>query len=101
MKKIFTSSESAEVELMEDLMEKEGIACTVQTSTGAIPFTECFPELWVLNDEDAPKAQALLESRLKPKEPAGSTWTCSECGEQIDEQFNSCWKCGTSRIQAA
>lgn len=20
-------------------------------------------------------------------------WTCSKCGEQIEEQFDSCWKC--------
>jgi predicted nucleic-acid-binding Zn-ribbon protein len=22
-------------------------------------------------------------------------WTCSKCGEQIDDQFDSCWKCAT------
>lgn len=20
-------------------------------------------------------------------------WTCAKCGEQIDDQFDSCWKC--------
>jgi hypothetical protein len=24
-------------------------------------------------------------------------WTCSKCGEKIEEQFDSCWKCGTFR----
>jgi hypothetical protein len=24
-------------------------------------------------------------------------WTCAKCGEQIEETFDACWKCGTSR----
>ena len=23
-------------------------------------------------------------------------WTCKKCGEQIDDQFDSCWKCSAS-----
>ena len=24
-------------------------------------------------------------------------WTCSGCGQQVDETFGVCWKCGTSK----
>ena len=24
-------------------------------------------------------------------------WTCKKCGEQIDDQFDSCWKCSTKK----
>jgi hypothetical protein len=24
-------------------------------------------------------------------------WTCKKCGEQIDDQFDSCWKCATTK----
>jgi hypothetical protein len=24
-------------------------------------------------------------------------WTCSRCGEEIEEGFDSCWKCGNTR----
>ena len=24
------------------------------------------------------------------------TWTCSKCGESVEENFDACWKCGTS-----
>ena len=24
-------------------------------------------------------------------------WTCKKCGEQIDDQFDSCWKCATPK----
>ena len=25
------------------------------------------------------------------------TWTCAGCGEQVPDNFEICWKCGTSR----
>lgn len=28
-------------------------------------------------------------------------WTCGQCGEKLEEQFNSCWKCSAPREQAA
>ena len=24
-------------------------------------------------------------------------WICKKCGEQVDDQFDSCWKCSTSK----
>jgi len=24
-------------------------------------------------------------------------WICKQCGEQIDDQFDSCWKCSTAK----
>ena len=24
-------------------------------------------------------------------------WVCSNCNEQLEDQFDSCWKCGTAR----
>ncbi len=24
-------------------------------------------------------------------------WTCAKCGERIDDQFDSCWKCSTPK----
>jgi hypothetical protein len=28
-------------------------------------------------------------------------WTCSKCGEKIEDQFDSCWKCSTPRNTSA
>ncbi len=25
-------------------------------------------------------------------------WTCAKCGERIEDTFDACWKCGTSRV---
>jgi hypothetical protein len=24
-------------------------------------------------------------------------WNCEKCGEMLEDQFNSCWKCGTGK----
>jgi hypothetical protein len=26
--------------------------------------------------------------------PAGASWTCEQCGEVLEPQFTSCWRCG-------
>ncbi len=31
-----------------------------------------------------------------PASPPGQ-WTCPKCGEQIEKQFDSCWRCSTPR----
>ena len=28
-------------------------------------------------------------------------WTCAKCGEKIEDQFSSCWKCSTPKGVAA
>jgi len=40
-------------------------------------------------NEEKRKAE-LLES-------AGKPWKCPKCGEMLEPQFISCWKCGTGR----
>ena len=62
---------------------------------GEIPFLECLPELWVLEDQDLARATTLLKNL---EEPSGITaqWRCAGCGELNDGQFGACWHCGTA-----
>jgi RNA polymerase subunit RPABC4/transcription elongation factor Spt4 len=34
-------------------------------------------------------------------EAALAVWSCENCGEQLEESFDTCWKCGTVRIKDA
>lgn len=27
----------------------------------------------------------------------GEPWTCAACGERLEGQFDSCWRCGAER----
>jgi rubrerythrin len=92
MKRLYTSEEGSRLELLEDLMEQNGITCNITASAGMVPFTEEYPEIWV-PDEDYEKAKELLDAWLEPAEKADKTWVCPNCGETIEAAFSSCWKC--------
>jgi len=103
MKKLHTFSlaDRAEAGLLKELLEREGIACLIRNeqlfaALGEIPFLECCPELWVVDNEVWPRARLLLDSWLK-SEAGGLPWTCAECGEMLEGQFGACWNCGTQR----
>ena len=104
MKRLFTFNvgENAQLGLLKDLVEKAFIPCMTRNdylsaATGGIPFTECYPELWILNDEDYPKAKEVLDRWLTPQNERPDSWVCRSCGENIEGQFMSCSKCGTPR----
>jgi len=40
-----------------------------------------------------------VDNQTGPKKGA-AVWKCVKCGERIEEQFDSCWKCGTDRTGA-
>lgn len=98
---IFSLHERPQAVMVRELLETEGIACLVRNeqlfaAMGEIPLTECFPELWVLDDEVYPRARLLVERWLRP-EPGGGPWNCPGCGEALEGQFGACWKCGQLR----
>ena len=79
-----------------------GIDCVTRkldlaTGAGELPPVECWPELWVMDDERAAEAEALLKKILAPVEAVRKPWICSHCGEDIEGQFSECWKCGRER----
>jgi len=103
MKKLhtFTLADRAQAGLLKELLEREGIACLIRNeqlfaALGEIPFLECFPELWVVDNEVWPRARMLLDNWLKSEEQ-GSPWTCPSCGETLEGQFGACWNCGTPK----
>ena len=105
MKKLhtFTLADRAEAGLIKELLEREGIVCLIRNeqlfaALGEIPFLECLPELWLVDDEVWPRAKLLLDSWLK-NETGGLSWTCPSCGETLEGQFGACWNCGTQRSE--
>ncbi|MEJ2471120.1 MAG: DUF2007 domain-containing protein [Desulfuromonadales bacterium] len=103
MKRLYTFSfaDRAQAGLLKERLEGEGIACLIRNeqlfaALGEIPFLECFPELWVVDEEVWPRAKTLLDNWLKEDRDAAD-WTCPVCGEILEGQFGACWQCGTTR----
>ena len=60
---------------------------------GDLPMLETWPQLWV---DDAFESAALRALASAAAAPAGTPWTCSQCGEQLEAQFTTCWRCGAA-----
>lgn len=90
-----------ELGLVQGILEEDGIACLVKNQNlagamGEIPLHECWPELWIINDADLPRAEGLVAAMLVPTGVASPSWQC-HCGEIIEGQFTACWNCGRER----
>ncbi|MGB0910992.1 MAG: DUF2007 domain-containing protein [Nitrospirales bacterium] len=102
MLKVYVSNSLFEVESRKEILEQEGILCTVKNQQGSslageVPFAEVFPELWVINNDDYPQAQEILENWYEVSQANISEWTCSGCSESHSGEFTTCWKCGSER----
>jgi hypothetical protein len=101
MKKLYTFNlaERALAGMFRDILQQEGIDCIVRNEQlfaglGEIPFTECYPELWVVDEEVYPRAQSLLKQYMANDNAENSFRNCPACGEEVEGQFNACWNCG-------
>lgn len=102
MKKVFVSQNLFEVEMRKERLDEAGIPCTIKHQrssglAGEIPFTEVFPELWVLRDEDGDRAKQLLEEGPVSLPSNQDTWVCAGCSERHESQFGTCWNCGQEK----
>jgi hypothetical protein len=98
MKKLLSSPDNPEVELVKNMLADVGILCEVRNGevSGIVPVAPFYEELWV-QDEDFEKASDLVDTWRRPSSTTPGAWTCPQCGERVDAQFTSCWKCGTPR----
>lgn len=99
MKQVFVSQHLFEVEMRKERLEQAGISCMIKNQrssglAGEIPFTEIFPELWVIQDEDAYRARQVLDEELITQPSHSDAWVCTRCGERHERQFSECWQCG-------
>src|SRR4051794_22444932 len=102
MKKLLSSANFTEIGLLKSQIESEGIPCVTRNenliaSSGSVPFFDCYPELWVLHDADFCSAEALLAKRKDMASQPAAAWLCPSCGEEIEGQFESCWRCGAAK----
>jgi hypothetical protein len=102
MKRIYSSPDLAAVKHLKDLLDSAGIACFMKNDIssylcGDIAMSGIVPEVWI--DDEARLAEALQIKKdwLAPEPIQGTPWPCPKCGEKIEAQFDSCWKCGTAR----
>ena len=99
MKQVYSHESIVTVTHLRNLLEAQGISALVRNDRlfgvlGEVPFMECWPQVWVLDDLQVEQARALIGEALA--EPAGNQpdWHCRSCGERIEGHFGLCWNCG-------
>jgi hypothetical protein len=83
-----------QAELTKQHLDGSGIKAVITGQNVAniysgLPFVGGSIQLQVAED----KAQEALE--ILSSQSEGQPWTCSQCGQQIEEQLSTCWNCGT------
>jgi hypothetical protein len=101
MKKVYCAKDPLMIGHLRNVLAMYGINCftknlDLSTAAGELPPTDCWPELWV-EDEQLAEAKSILKKTMAPLKSVKKPWTCGGCGEEIEGQFTECWKCGRSR----
>jgi Putative prokaryotic signal transducing protein len=102
MKKLYTEQNPLVVGHLKNLLESGGIRCTIKNlylagAIGELPPIECWPELWILDDQRYAEARRLLERTLAPLRAVADPWMCRKCGIEVEGEFSECWSCGGGR----
>ena len=103
MRLIFENIDFTIVGHMQTILAAEGIRTEIRNAgaaglAGEVPYTQVYPELWILNNHDEARARAIIKD-YREKEaatPPAGDWTCQECGETVEGIFTECWNCGAS-----
>ena len=98
MRKVYTAESVIEVAHLRNVLESAGIRCFVRNEglvgvIGEIPYVECWPELWVVRNGDALRARGLIDEARQASPAPAPDWRCESCGELVEGQFASCWRC--------
>jgi hypothetical protein len=102
MKRVFTANiASGDQEIVLSLLETAEIPCLVRNANLSMALSELTPmesapEIWILQDEDLPRAREIIAAWRTTEIEDPGPWTCG-CGEAIEGQFTSCWNCGKER----
>jgi hypothetical protein len=102
MKRLYCSKDPLMIGHLKNVMATFGIKCVARKldlniGAGELPPIECWPELWVIDDEIFNRARSILKKALAPLASVKTPWHCAGCGETIEGQFSECWNCGRDR----
>ena len=102
MRLIFENIDFTIVGHMQTILESEGIITELRNAgasglAGEVPYTQVYPELWLLDHRDESRARALIRDyrTQEAATPLGPDWICPTCGESVEGVFAECWNCRT------
>jgi hypothetical protein len=100
LKKLYSAASLPDAHLIRDLLGHAGIEAHVfnenaQSGVGQLPVMEAYPQIWIVNERDLPRARQILEA-FEHMPAIGSNLRCEQCSEDNPTTFQLCWNCGAS-----
>jgi hypothetical protein len=100
MLQVFTDVDRFRVFQVRDLLENNGIKCSIKNefsigAMGELSPMDVLPEVWIHDSQWLAKTQQLIADFEEPVH--ASAWTCNQCNEPNEPSFELCWQCGTNR----
>jgi len=97
--RIYSANDLQEAHLLMGLLRREGIPAHVFNENavggmGEIPFTQTWPEIWLEDDRDRARAEAVIERYEQAPDARAPAVRCHSCGEENPAEFEVCWNCG-------
>ena len=101
MIRIYVARQRYDAYLVADRLNQAGIRAHVfnehmSSIAGDVPLDVAQPQVWIADDADVPRAQALLREMEVDAARRTTPLYCRKCGEQSPGNFDLCWNCGTS-----
>lgn len=98
MIRIYVARQRFDAYLVADRLNQAGIRAHVfnehmSSIVGDVPPDVAQPQVWLADDDDAPRARALLAEMEHDARRTTPRW-CSACGESSPGSFDLCWNCG-------
>ena len=98
MKKVYVALNLPDAHIILNLLTQSGIDAHVfnenaQSGVGETPFTEAYPQVWVMDDQQFLRAKNMVrEYKLMPTDHR--VVYCEKCQEENPMNFGVCWSCG-------
>ena len=99
MKTVYLAESALDAQIVYDHLVEEGFevfiaGLALSGALGELPVNMS-PEVRVVKNDDYLQARALVEEYLESlKNTVSKPHNCQKCGEEIEQEFNQCWKCG-------
>ncbi len=97
MVRVYTARHLTELAVVREHLAARGVATEVRNefagaAQGGIPWAWSWPELWVVDERDAPLALRLIAEASRA-DAIEQPWRCAACGEEVDSTLARCWNC--------
>jgi hypothetical protein len=106
VKKVFIARHPTEAYLVKSLLKLEGVESEIRGEAlfgalGELAITaDALPSVWIVEDHQLARAEEIVSRYVRglgSPDIIGLVWRCRKCGETLEPQFTTCWKCGTDR----